>query len=290
MDAKPLLQINGYHLTTVKAEQAVIDLLKAYHKQPITGKWKDVVLLSTRGDTEYRKTFQDMVKEMAATGVVKDIQFDTDHNDKIFGGNLSLGGSSGGAISAHVSHAGYESDVEGPGQITPVEDALMFDILYFRERACAHSGEPGLAKTTAYFRSYLYACLAMIEAFQNRQTFIAEHLEGKKPEYAELRRQRGFDRKTDMWMKLFTTSGLDDLKKSEEWRCFQNIKGLRDNTIHSNHLYQAYSLKQIANSLNEVRLGIGGLMKLFRQYQNLPSLAFIERLRTAPEVAPRRSR
>ena len=287
---KPLLQINNFHLTSKQAEHAVTTLLRSYHREPIVGKWTDQNLISKKTG-ERSKTFSQMVDEMAKTGIVKDIQFDMDHKDNVFGWTLSLATTSG-AIGIHVSHAGYESDIEGPGAITPTETSLMRDVLYFREQACSHSNEGSeFAKTTAYFRSYLFASLALVEAFLNRHTFIAEYAaKANQAQYEKLRGFRRFDDKIGLWLELFTSRTLDELKATKEWSHFQNIKRQRDNAIHSNHIYQAFSLKQIANGLNDVRMGIGGLMKLLRDYQDKASLEFIDRLHNAPEVRLTRTR
>jgi len=53
---------------------------------------------------------------------------------------------------------------------------------------------------------------------------------------------------------------------------------------HAVEPFYGHQIKEIADYLNYSRTGVGGLLNLLRVSQNLKSLGFIERLRTAPKV------
>lgn len=281
-----LLIAHPYHLSETKARERVVKILESVGITEPSGGWYKAAI--TIGKDKTISVLQ-LVKEMRETGVVSEIEKVRDLADPVFGGTLSLATNSK-ALTLHLKHGDYEINVPGPGLIVPSDTLIAEDILYFRMRACEHSDEPKLEITSRYFSSYVFFCVAMIEHFLHRYLSSALQNPVTKTTAQSILDYRGrFDDRMDQWLQMFTGHNLAHISNRAEWGLFMKLKNVRNKLIHSVEPYFAFSVKDMAEYLNCVQIGIGGLMLLIRELQKQPSLLVIERLRTAPKIkyAPR---
>jgi hypothetical protein len=276
-----LLKAHPYHLSEIKARKRVVEILESVGiTEPPEGWYRASVKIDKGEPT----SILELVKEMRETGAIKEIQRILDHADPVFGGTLSLATTSQ-ALALSIKHGSYEIKVPGPGLIMPIDTLIAEDILYFRMRACEHSNEPDFEITSRYFSSYIFFCVAMIEHFMHR--YLSSALQDQKSKNAAeaILNYRGrFEDRMDQWLWLFTGYNLSHISNRAEWGLFIKVKNVRNKLIHGVEPYFAFSVKDMAEYLNCVQLGVGGLMKLIRDLQTQPSLLFIERLRTAPTI------
>lgn len=221
---------------------------------------------------------------MRLTGTIEKIQKDKDHKDSIFGGVLSLATNSN-AITLNIKHGNYEASVPGPGLIIPIDRLIAEDILYFRKSACENSNESEFKITARYFSSYVFFSVNMIEHFMYRNLWSASLNPLLRNSAEAVLNHRGrFEDRMNLWLQLFTGKNLSYISARAEWSQFIRLKDLRNELIHGTKPYFAFSVKDMAKYMNYIQIGVGELMKLIRDLQKLPSLMFIERLRTAPKV------
>jgi hypothetical protein len=270
-----------YHLSETKARKRVVQILESIGISEPPGGWYKASVTIGKDKTS---SVPQLVKEMRETGVVSEIQKLRDHTDPVFGGTLSLSTNSK-ALALHIKHGNYEIDVPGPGLIVPSDTLIAEDILYFRMRACEHSNEPELEITSRYFSYYVFFCVAMIEHFVHRYLLAALQNPTTKNSAQSILNYRGrFDDRMDQWLQMFTGHNLAHISNRAEWGLFIKLKNVRNKLIHGVEPYFAFSVKDMAEYLNCVQIGVGGLMLLIRELQNQPSLLVIERLRTAPKI------
>lgn len=276
-----LLVAHPHHLSETKARKRVVQILESAGISEPPGGWYRASITIGKAKTV---SVLELVKEMRDTGVLSEIQKIRDLADPVFGGTLSLATNSK-ALKLHLKHGGYEIDVPGPGLIKPSDALIAEDILYFRLRACEYSNEPKLEITSRYFSSYVFFCVAMIEHFVHRYLLTALQNPTTKNSAQSILDYRGrFDDRMDLWLQMFTGHNLAHISNRAEWGLFIKLKSVRNKLIHGVEPYFAFSVKDMAEYLNCVQIGVGGLMLLIRDLQNQPSLLVIERLRTAPKI------
>ncbi|MGA7730806.1 MAG: hypothetical protein WCD37_05995 [Chloroflexia bacterium] len=274
-----LLKMHPYHLSDDKAKQAVDETLReAGYTEPADGWHKSSVTINGKAIPAL-----ELLREMRLTGVIKDVQQRLDQADPVFGGIISLATTAAG-LHLHLTHRDYDIDVQGPGLIMPIEGLISADILYFRRCVCKHSSEPDFELTSRYFRTYIFSCVAMIEHFMYRYLWVLASSTLTKSAAEEILSERGerFEVRIDKWLQLVTGYGLSHISRRVEWAHFKKLRELRNDLIHGAEPYFAFSITDMADYLNYVQRGIGGLMRLVRELQGHRSLMFIESLRTAP--------
>jgi hypothetical protein len=278
--------MSEYHFSQEKARAQVLATLKRLRVMVAGVDWQRSVLNGQIDGKAVRLTYREMEEDARRTGVVQRLQRQLDRQDSIFGGTFEAG-TPNHNMSVKTEYAGWVKEVQGPCRVSPIEDDLMEDILFFRQETCAHSADYDFRRMTRFYRAYLGACVSMLDAFINRHIILAEYQGFASPELAELKESRKTERRVELWLAVCTTSPMEKLTSRKEWCHFQQLRQKRNQLMHAADPFSVYSVPEIGKHLNYVRTGIGELLKLLREWHDKPTLAFIERLRTAPEVTYR---
>ncbi len=281
------LRMEPYHLSTPKARELVTNELRALGLNSVPG--PTAPLLLKQGNTEIPTTYQRLVTSARELGAVQPFQRERDRTDPIFGGTFAIG-SPNWQFKHDLEWAGYKKTLSGPGWYEPPLQSLTRDILFFRKETCAHSDEDACILSLRYFRSYLGTCISVAEAFMNRYIALARHDNFVSDEFTELLSTRDLTRRFELWLQVFDKSKSDPAEffGSPEWSQFQAIRDYRNKVVHAVDPIVGYEIREVQRYLNNVRLGVGGLMLRMRELRGEATLGFIERLRTAPCVHFRR--
>jgi hypothetical protein len=282
-----ILRMDPYHLSTPRARELVTKELRALGLKGLPSPKRELVL--TQGRAETRTTFEELVRRTRELGYVEPFQPERDRGDSVFGGSFAIG-SPNWQFKHEVKWAGYSKVLSGPGWFQPAPNFLMGDILYFRAQTCAHSDEPACNLSLRYFRCYLSACVSAVEAFMNRYVAVAQHAKFTSDEFTKLLDARDLVNRFELWLQVFDTSESkpSTFFNCKEWSQFLAIRNYRNDVVHAVDPVAGYEMREVQRFLNYVRLGVGGLMLRMRELRNEPTVAFIERLRTAPSVHFRR--
>lgn len=282
----PFLVASDFHLSSQKANEAVIaTLIRCGERKPKEG-WEKAVVTWKEGNPPKSMSFFDMVREARRTGIISDIQRYLDRQDAIFGGKTSDSrGTPNFNLNLATDYAGFRAEAQGPCRIAFVEKDLTEDILYFRRQACLHSNSYDFVLTSRYYRNYLAACLSIVDAFVNRHILIAKAIGMISPEFTELENAINVEEKMELWWKACCGTDPRPLFSSSHWCRFQELRKRRNCMLHALEPIAVYALPEMQVYLNKVRSGIGELLLLMRKASKQPTLGFIEQLRTAPLIA-----
>jgi hypothetical protein len=280
---KPFLTISEYHLSREKARELVLATLKRLSGKVPKVDWRRSFLDAKDGERPLRLTFQQMEQDARRTGVVQELQRILDFRDSIFGGTFESA-SPNHNMSVKTEYAGWVKEVQGPCRVALIERDLTEDILFYRQQTCAHSSDYGFRAMTRFYLAYLGACVSLLDAFINRHILLAKHEGFTSPEFTELKESRKLERRVELWLEVCTTRPMKKLACRTEWCHFQELRQKRNELMHAVDPFSVYRVPEIAKHLNYARTGVGELLKLLREWHDKPTLAFIERLRTAPEV------
>lgn len=281
----PFLIHGKHHLSPTKAREAVIAVLRRCGEERPADDW-DSVVLTWKGNPPIRMTFAEMVKEARETGVVRALQFHFDKKDSVFGGTyVEEFATPNYQIHHHSEWAGFVVDQQGPCRAACVEIDLTEDILTARRLASQHSNEYNFVLTCRYFRNYLSACISLVDAFINRHIHVAKAEGFTSPEFEQLQKTTGFEKKLELWWAVCCTDDISTLLGSVHYCRLQELRAKRNIFLHALEPIAGYSLLEMQIYLNKVRSGVGELLLLLRKAHRKPTLGFIERLRTAPKVA-----
>jgi len=285
MNLPHFLKIEKYHLSRKEAEHAVEAALRHYgYCKPIKESWGEIDLTITENGQPEKFKFYQLVQEARLSGIaLKVLQKEIDNEDPFFGGSFSLA-TPNHQLEIAVNFAGNEKKLKGPCRIGPVEQELAEDILFYKQQVCEYSNSHDFSLSCRYYRSYIFSSISLIEAFINRhiQIFRTQGLES--PEFQQLEREFKLENKIDLWLKVFSQKSLSVINFTKEWNDFKMLQKERNMLTHAVEPFYGHQINEIANYLNFSRTGVGGLLTLLRRTQNLKSLAFMERLRTAPKI------
>jgi len=191
------LSIAKYHLSAAKAETLVLRLLKTTFPNVPRGDWK-------KGKDFKGKSYADSVMEARKTGTVAHLRGALDMRDPIFGGTLGFSMNVAN-MKFKMEYAGYSCELTGPQRQSPIERELTDDILWARVRSCETSGDEEFARTARYYRAYVFACTALVEAFLNRHVLLAKHLKTREAAVLdEINSQNRFKKRLKLWTSTFT--------------------------------------------------------------------------------------
>lgn len=280
-----LLIIAPYHLSEEKARKLVDLEMNSMGVKRGSISTDQTVTISNdieRFQTTYRKLIAATRKEAC----VQPFQRERDFTDAVFGGSpddLSVE-SWGGTL--QTEWAGYSTVMPSPAWLQLPFRTFTNDILLFRADCCLHSDEAGMVNTLRSFRSYLGACISIVEAFINRYIARAKHDGFSSTEFTALQGERNMERRFELWLEAFAKPGSTGIAffKSRQWSDFQKIRDYRNRVVHAVDPIAAYGIEEVQQHLNLVREGVGGLFLRMREARGEPTLGFIERLRTAPIV------
>ncbi len=279
-----VLRIAQYHLSHTAAEALVVRLLRMLGASRPKRGWHSVAYTLQTPKGTVRLQWSEMVKEARLTGGVSAIQTWLSSNNPLFGRMLGIATNSPN-LSIEATFLNHKHRLKGPARSFPVEQELVGDVLAYRRLACESSDSDSFEETTRYFRSYLFSCISLIEAFMNRYLEMAIH--GKDPDarIKELQQESRIENRILLWLRVFSQGeGIGNVRCTEQWDAFQKLRRARNSHIHASEPFFGYSIPKLANPLNACRKGIGGLLLLLELASGQQSTFLFERVATAPMV------
>ena len=280
------LSMHEYHLSREKARKRVLATLTQLTGTPCNSlDWKSGEVTVSDGKKSVKFKAADMEQEARRTGIVGVLQRAIDNRDGVFGGTLGDASTPNHQLKITTEYAGWRKEVEGPCRIGVATDDLMEDILHYREEICRVSADYDFRVLSRHYRAYLGACISIVDAFINRHILLASHDRFESEAFTRLQVARGMEEKVECWLQTCSEKTLKAIANREEWCHFQELRQERNALQHAVEPFSVYSIRVIAKYLNYTRTGIGALLKLLRSIHSKPTLGFIERLRTAPEVS-----
>lgn len=284
MDDPHFLEYSDYGLSVTAAVKIVDDLLNRQGiKFPEQGKYKQVVFINQGQPSEKKHTHSELVDITRKTGVCWPIQEHIDRNDPIFGRTFGTS-SPNWQFDVTMTYAGYSKTLKGPHRITPSDIELSADIEFYRKEACYESNDHSFEMTFRNYRGYLFASIALIDAYINRHIIVSKHNKISSDDFLSLCESRNTDERIELFLKVYTKTDISQINNRKEWYDFKLLREIRNEVIHSTVPYSGSGLKELALNLNYSKNGVGGLLKLFQELQGKSSLGFIEKIRNAPKV------
>ena len=190
------------------------------------------------------------------------------------------------------SGARTSTPLEAPGFVTTdVVFELLADTLFFRQLTALLSVlEDQFRPCFRAYRAYLAACMSAVDAWLNERAWYrvndpAKNSDLKPGEIARLcDRYLSLAKKLRMWPPiLFRSSRLDET--SAEWQTWNRIRLARNAIIHVNEPEFNFSLRRAAESLNDCRLGVGGLLVALHSLEGTHPSPGVLANRWAPEAS-----
>ncbi|KJS88667.1 MAG: hypothetical protein JM58_00625 [Peptococcaceae bacterium BICA1-8] len=277
------LEIGFYHLSADKAKKFTIRILEMLGVKQPKGGWDNstVIVNSPKGQVSY--SFRELVKEARLHGYIPKLHHLIDNQDVLFGSIFGVATNVNDAKYT-CTFLNYNKELKAPLRIYPIENEIVTDILYFRKEACNQSNLHSFELTCRFYRSYLFSCISLVEAFINRHLLFYEFERNNSPQVEELKNTFNLVERIELLFQISTGKNIDVINKGIEWDHFMKLKDARNELIHSTEPFYGFEIKHLAKNLNYVRNGIGGFLHLIRKHQNKRSLSFIERLVSAPEI------
>lgn len=278
------LELEQYGVSNTEAKKILIKTLLDNGVRSPKGGWERATFDISRNGATNKVSFRELLADVKANGYESVSQSNADNRDEIFGGMFGITTPTMGFLKIESTYAGHTKSLTPPMTNIPVEMALSEDILFYREEACMYSDEYDFVMCTRYYRAYLTACISLVDAFINRHILIYNHSGIKSPVLDELKVTSRLEDRLNLFMAYSAGGSLNDINEGNQWTQFKALRRLRNEMTHINEPSLGYSIHEFAEHLNYVKKGIGGLLKLIRNKQGKPSLAFIERLYYAPLV------
>jgi len=273
------LKLHSYHYTEEKARKQVVGILESLGVTEPANGWYRGVINRPQDPKWVPLPVPNLVREMRLTGSVARLLPMLDQSDPIFGALLAFG-SNDPSLHWTTNDNGFTKKASF---LAPIHGALTSAILNSRVKACESSNQVILTETCSYFSSYLLLSVALVERFMGMYVVNAALNPSNRDRTDNFINSRNrFEDRLDIWLKMFTGRPLDDLRTRREWEDFQILRAERNKIVHGNEAYFGYLIADLVQHLNRVRLGVGGLLGLLREWCNQGSLSFIDQLKSAP--------
>jgi hypothetical protein len=285
MSQEPFLTLHDFHLSREAGRAQVLATLARFMSPaPVNVDWHKGAIDIAKGESKKRLTFAEMEQDARRTGVVEFLQRQLDQQDPVFGGTFDTA-TPNFQMRIKTEYAGWSREVQGPCRIGLIEKDLMEDILHYRQQACLASSDYSFREVARHYRAYLASCISLFDAFINRHILVATHEGFDSPALRQLKESRSMEERVAAWLETCTEKTMKDLAHRKEWCHFQKLRQERNALLHVVDPFSVYRIKEIATMLNDVRTGVGELLRLLRSFHfGKATLLFIERLRTAPKV------
>jgi hypothetical protein len=193
-------------------------------------------------------------------------------------------------------------DKHGRGTVAVATDAAEFTpvvaksgirtIAFYRKETVAVSflGEDQFRPCFRAYRAYLAACISVVDAWLNERAWYrvndtARNSDLTPQEITTLNnRLMSLAKKLQTWPTiLFRHPALDE--SSIEWQTFNEIRRARNAIIHVNQPEFNFSLRRVARSLNDCKVGIGAFLALLHSMEKTHPSPGVLALQFAPEVS-----
>jgi len=178
--------------------------------------------------------------------------------------------------------------ITGPCRATTaVEEELATDVLHYRREAVQASGEHDFAQTSRAYRSYLTACVSLVDSAINRLAWLRLQqpagLDVKGRKVLENKRRPILEKLGSWPVLLGSDAPLDE--SAPYWRAFNQLRGSRNGYVHASPPYFEFGLARMADDLNLCREGCGRLLIELRTRLGLPIWPAHEMVLRAPIVS-----
>jgi hypothetical protein len=272
------LEIGRYHRNEEAAHRHLLAVLRKALPNLPTRELKRVAINVGKKATSY----DELKREVRETGTASSLWPILGGQDPHFPPQIDIATPSSG-FHVELELGGHKTGFQGPMRAGPIELELCEDIISFRREACEQSDDGSFRATTRHYRSYVFACTALIEAFLNRPLLLAV-ADSKDDDLEQLRRPLDFETRIALWVKVFCEEPIAELKTSTAWDHFQQLRRERNRFIHAAEPHLGFEIRSLAHGFNLVREGVGGFLGKLRSMQRLPKPPFVERLESLPEV------
>jgi hypothetical protein len=157
------LTLDKYHRNESDAESLVLSYLRHLCPDEADERLKSMALtFEKKGKPSVTKVFRDFVREARQHGAVFDLWHKAYGTEEtFFPPAVTIHFNEN--MNASTTAFGVTKAIKGPGGIGAVENVLCDDILEFRRQACAASIK-SFGDVARYYRGYLLACTALVEA------------------------------------------------------------------------------------------------------------------------------
>lgn len=282
-EGSPLLSLEPYHLSRAAAEAHVESLLRAVgFRMPARG-WHSADYRVRTSRAPRVLLWREMVAEARQTGGVEFLDGLLQSKDPYFGSMMSLAVSSS-AAKISIEYLGRTVELHGPARIYPVEQELVGDILTYRRMVCERSVPGDFEDVGRFFRSYLFTCISLVDAFINRHVQVAEFTGVNDPAIDAIVHEARLQERVELWLKAFGKNGVARLKQGVKWDAFSKLRQARNAHVHAGEPYFGYRIAALVEPLNACRCGIGELLAFLQVEAGRRPSSIFQRLSTAPRA------
>ncbi|MDX2174257.1 MAG: hypothetical protein SFY56_14235 [Bacteroidota bacterium] len=280
----PFLDYSTLRLSVKEAEKIVDAKLKLFGiVLKSKGKANQIITVNEGQPNQKKYKHHELVSMTRKTGVPFPIQEYFDKTDRVFGGTFGTM-SPNWQLDSTIEWAGFKKTLKGPFRSVPSELELAEDIEFYKEETCIESSEYDFGLCYRNYRAFLFSCIALVDAYINRHIVLDKFKGRTSADFVKLENSRITEERIELFLKVYTTTSFDDLRATQEWDGFKKLKDFRNEIVHSTAPYFGISIRDMASHLNYSKKGIGGLLKLFQEWQGRETLSFIERIRTSPTI------
>lgn len=285
-----LLVLHPCHLSLPMARRNAIETLERCSvKEPPSG-WESLTLKWHNEAPPSMTTFAELVEETRRKGIACRLQDSLDQRDPVFGGTIDEIATSNFQMKCKVQWGAWTKEVWGPCRGSSVLRDLTEDVLFYRREACERSNEYDFRLTARAYRSYLAACISLVDAFINRHIYSAKNEGFTSPEFEVLKDEKKLEERMRLWWKVCSEDDPSTFFSSIPWCHLQELRTKRNEILHAIDPIAVYSLQEMQSYLNKVRTGVGESLLMLRVAHKKSTVGFVERLRTAPKVHFRKVR
>ncbi|PKA22637.1 hypothetical protein CH381_29845 [Leptospira sp. mixed culture ATI2-C-A1] len=273
-----------YNLSINFCEKYFISLLKEWNIDIGKQKFKRGFQINFFG--RINLTYEDIILSIQRSGYLENIEeqllFLT---DPVLKNQFSMATTAEG-VEIKIASNGRESKIKGSGRISPIEEDLASDLIYYYKNFGYISKETdnSIEHHSRLYRSIIIFSINFIDAFILKHVLYFESKRLYEKECVEIRKERIFPAKVKKFYLLGKEKNPKLFCNTKEYHRFFELNKIRNSILHTSNSTITYTLKEMSENISKIQIGVGSFLKMMRGNFDLPTPYYLSQIINLPEI------
>ncbi|PJZ95021.1 hypothetical protein [Leptospira meyeri] len=273
-----------YNLSINFCEKYFISLLKEWNIDIGKQKFKRGFQINFFG--RINLTYEDIILSIQRSGYLVNIEeqllFLT---DPVLKNQFSMATTAEG-VEIKIASNGRESIIKGSGRISPIEEDLASDLIYYYKNFEYISKETdnSMEHHSRLYRSIIIFSINFIDAFILKHVLYFESKRLYEKECVEIRKERIFPAKVKKFYLLGKEKNPKLFCNTKVYHRFFELNKIRNSILHTSNSTITYTLKEMSENISKIQIGVGSFLKMMRGNFNLPTPYYLSQIINLPEI------
>ncbi|TGL57189.1 hypothetical protein EHQ58_14795 [Leptospira ognonensis] len=231
-------------------------------------------------------TYEDIILSIQKNGYLENVEDQLLFlKDPVLKNQFSMATTAEG-VEIKIESNGKESKIKGSGRISPIEEDLASDLIYYYKNFLYISKESdnSIENHSRLYRSIIIFSINFIDAFILKHVLYFESKHLFEKECVEIRKERIFPAKVRKFYSLGKEKNTEILCNTKEYHRFFELNRIRNSILHTSNSNIIYTLKEMSENISKIRIGVASFLKTIRMNFDFPTPYYLSQIINLPEI------